>query len=98
MDLRKLTVPSTLIAGSRFGHCLNDLLHRWRTGSLPVDIVGVVSNHKDMRALVEWHGLSFHHLPITGATKAAQEQAFRGVIAAAGADLVVLARYMQILS
>ncbi|WP_420907059.1 formyltetrahydrofolate deformylase [Tsuneonella rigui] len=90
--------PRTLLAVSRFGHCLNDLLHRWRTGSLPVDIVGVVSNHSDMRPLVEWHGLDYHHLPITAATKVEQEQAFRDVIEASGAELVVLARYMQILS
>lgn len=90
--------PRTLLAVSRFGHCLNDLLHRWRTGSLPVDIVGVVSNHDDMRALVEWHELAFHHLPVKSDTRAAQEQAFRQVIEASGAELVVLARYMQILS
>jgi len=90
--------PRTLLAVSRFGHCLNDLLHRWRTGSLPADIVGVVSNHEDMRALVEWHGLPYHHLPITSKTKQAQEHAFRDIIETSGAELVVLARYMQILS
>lgn len=90
--------PKVLIAVSRFGHCLNDLLHRWRTGSLPIDIVGVVSNHDDMRALVEWHGLPYHHLPIRADTKAQQEQSFRAVIEISGAELVVLARYMQILS
>lgn len=90
--------PKTLIAVSRFGHCLNDLLHRWRTGSLPVEIVGVVSNHDDMRALVEWHGLPYHHLPIKAETKAVQERVFQEVIKASGAELVVLARYMQILS
>lgn len=90
--------PRTLLAVSRFGHCLNDLLHRWRTGSLPIDIVGVVSNHNDMKPLVEWHGLKYHHLPITSATKNAQEQEFRSVIEETEAELVVLARYMQILS
>lgn len=90
--------PRTLIAVSRFGHCLNDLLHRWRTGSLPVDIIGVVSNHDDMRGLVEWHELAYHHLPVTSGTKAVQEQAFRQIIETSGAELVVLARYMQILS
>lgn len=90
--------PRTILAVSRFGHCLNDLLHRWRTGSLPIDIVGVVSNHEDMRSLVEWHELPYHHLPIASDTKAAQEQAFRDVIETSGAELVVLARYMQILS
>jgi formyltetrahydrofolate deformylase len=90
--------PRTLIAVSKFGHCLNDLLHRWRIGSLPIDVVGVVSNHDDMRSLVEWHGLPYHHLPITPDTKAAQERAFQDVIEQNGAELVVLARYMQILS
>lgn len=90
--------PRTLIAVSRFGHCLNDLLHRWRTGGLPIDIVGVISNHDDMRTLVQWHGLPYHRLPITSETKAAQEHAFREVIEASGTELVVLARYMQILS
>lgn len=90
--------PRTLLAVSRFGHCLNDLLHRWRTGSLPIDIVGVVSNHDHMRALVEWHALPYHHLPTRSDNKAAQEQAFCKVIEADEVELVVLARYMQILS
>ena len=93
-----VTRPRTLIAVSRFGHCLNDLLHRWRTGSLPVEIVSVVSNHDNMRGLVEWHGLPFHHLPIKASTKTVQEQAFREIIETSGSELVVLARYMQILS
>ncbi len=90
--------PRTIIAVSRFGHCLNDLLHRWRTGWLSIDVVGVVSNHLDMRALVEWHGLPFHHLPVTAASKVEQETAFLRVVEDSAADLVVLARYMQILS
>lgn len=49
--------PRTVLAVSKFGHCVNDLLHRWRSGTLPADVVGVVSNHSDIRALVEWHGL-----------------------------------------
>jgi formyltetrahydrofolate deformylase len=90
--------PRVVIAVSRFGHCLNDLLHRWRTGTLPVDVVAVVSNHDDMRALTEWHGLPYHHLPVTRDTKEQQEAAFARVIEDAGADLLVLARYMQVLS
>ncbi|MBB4155659.1 formyltetrahydrofolate deformylase [Sphingomonas jinjuensis] len=86
-----------VIAVSRFGHCLNDLLHRWRTGTLPVEIVGVVSNHEDFRALSEWHGLAFHHLPV-GSDRAAQEQRILDIVADAGAELLVLARYMQVLS
>jgi formyltetrahydrofolate deformylase len=90
--------PRTLIAVSRFGHCVNDMLHRWRTGSLPIDIVGVVSNHEDLRSLVEWHGLTYHHLPTAPGRKMDQEQSFQTVIRASDAELVVLARYMQILS
>ena len=90
--------PRILIAVSRFGHCLNDLLHRWRTGSLPVEIAGVVSNHDDLRSLVEWHGLPWHHIPVTPATKPAGEAALLDLMAAERVDLLVLARYMQVLS
>jgi formyltetrahydrofolate deformylase len=86
-----------LIAVSKFGHCLVDLIHKAEIGQLPIDIVGVVSNHETMRKTVEWHGLPYHHLP-TGDGKAAQEAAFLDLIAASGAELTVLARYMQILS
>ena len=89
----KRAKPKLLIAVSRFGHCLYDLIHRWRSGLLPVDIVGVVSNHDDMRDFVEWSGIAWHRLPDG---KAAQEQQLLAL--AAGADLVVLARYMQILT
>jgi formyltetrahydrofolate deformylase len=88
----------TLIAVSRFGHCLNDLLHRWSSGTLPIEVVGVVSNHSEMRRLVEWYELPFHHLPVTRETKPAQEAAFLSIAETAKTDLVVLARYMQILS
>jgi formyltetrahydrofolate deformylase len=90
--------PRLLIAVSKFGHCLNDLLHRWRTGQLPVEIAGVVSNHDDMRGLVEWHGLPYHYLPIAKGEKGAQEARFLALADALAVDLVVLARYMQILS
>jgi formyltetrahydrofolate deformylase len=79
-------------------HCLNDLLHRYRTGSLPMEIPAVISNHNDARGIVEWHGIPFHHLPIENGDKAAQEARIRAVIDAERADVVVLARYMQILS
>ncbi len=88
----------TMIAVSRYGHCLNDLLHKWQAGLLHTDIVGVISNHEDMRSLVEWHGLPFHHLPVTPETKAAQEAEMLGLMSEHRADLLVLARYMQILS
>jgi formyltetrahydrofolate deformylase len=88
----------TVIAVSKFGHCLHDLLHRWQSGLLPIDIKAVVSNHDDMRRIVEWYGLPYHHLPVTAATKAEQEAQFIKVVDDSAAELVVLARYMQILS
>lgn len=90
--------PRVLILVSKFGHCLFDLLHRWRNGQLAVDVVGVVSNHDALRSFVEWSGLPFHHLPVTPETKPAQEAAILALVEDSGADLVVLARYMQILS
>jgi formyltetrahydrofolate deformylase len=90
--------PRVLLAVSKFGHCLYDLMHRWKSGLLPVEIVGVMSNHDDMRSFVEWNGVPYYHLPITKETKAAQEAQFLGLVDELRADLVVLARYMQILS
>src|SRR6266704_4903816 len=84
----------TLIMVSRFGHCLNDLLFRWKTGSLPVDVAGVVSNHGDFGELAASYRIPFHHIPVTRATKAAAESQLLEVIDATGADLIVLARYM----
>jgi formyltetrahydrofolate deformylase len=88
----------TLIMVSRLGHCLNDLLFRWKTGALPVDVVGVVSNHDEFGELAASYRIPFHHIPVTAATKAAAETELLGVIDDTGADLIVLARYMQILS
>ena len=88
----------TLIMVSRLGHCLNDLLFRWKTGSLPVDVVGVVSNHDDFGELAASYRISFRHIPVTPETKAAAESQLLDVIDGTGADLIVLARYMQILS
>jgi formyltetrahydrofolate deformylase len=90
--------PSVMIMVSKADHCLVDLLYRWRTGALPIDIPVIVSNHTDLAEHAERHGIEFRHLPVTPDTKAAQEQALRDVIAEFGIDLVVLARYMQILS
>jgi len=95
-DMRRKT--PTLLLVSRFGHCLNDLLFRSRTGALPIDIKGVVSNHDDFAELVAANGLPFHHLPVTRDSKAAQEAAIEDLVAAHGVELIVLARYMQILS
>lgn len=90
--------PRIVIAVSRWGHCLNTLLHKWKEGSLPVDIVAVVSNHNDMRDLVEWYNVPYHYLPVSRETKAQQESNILKVINDTRADLLVLARYMQILS
>lgn len=86
-----------LIAVSKFGHCLIDLIHKQEIGQLPIEIVGVVSNHEAMRRITEWHGLPYHHLSMSEG-KAAQEVRFLSLIDETGAELTVLARYMQILS
>ena len=90
--------PRVLIAVSTTSHCLNDLLHRWSTGALPIEPVGVVSNHETLRGLTEWHGLPFHHLPVDAGNRMAQEAALLDLFETSGADLLVLARYMQVLS
>jgi len=87
-----------LLLVSRQGHCLNDLLFRTHTGQLPIDIVGVVSNHRDFESLSRSYGLPFHHLPVTPETRAAQEAGILDLARREAVDLVVLARYMQILS
>ncbi len=98
-QLRDLAVrPRVVLAVSRYSHCLNALLHKWKEGSLPVEIVAVVANHDDLRSLVEWYNVPFHYLPITKETKASQEAQILAVMDDARADLLVLARYMQILS
>jgi formyltetrahydrofolate deformylase len=88
----------TLIMVSRLGHCLNDLLFRWKTCSLPVEVAGVVSNHADFAELAASYRIPFRHIPVTPQTKAAAESQLLEVIDDTGADLIVLARYMQILS
>ncbi|MGQ2930013.1 MAG: formyltetrahydrofolate deformylase, partial [Sphingopyxis sp.] len=65
--------PRFVIAVSQGSHCLNDLLHRWSTGNLAIDIAAVVSNHEHQRRLTEWHGVPFHHLPVSDANRASQE-------------------------
>ncbi len=98
-QIHDLSAPiKTLILVSKADHCLNDLLYRWRTGHLNIEITGIVSNHEDHRTLVEERGLSFHHLPINADNKAAQEQALSEIIEDQNAELIILARYMQILS
>ena len=86
-----------LIMVSRHGHCLNDLLFRWKSGQLEVDIPAIVSNHEDFALLAATYGIAFHHLPV-GPDKRAQEQQVEALVEAERIDLVVLARYMQVLS
>ncbi|MEV6899526.1 formyltetrahydrofolate deformylase [Amycolatopsis sp. NPDC051372] len=92
------TAPRVLVMVSKFGHCLNDLLFRWRAGSLGAQIALVVSNHEDLRPMVEAAGVPFEHVPLTPATKAGAEQRLLDLLWEHEIDLVVLARYMQVLS
>ncbi len=91
-----------LLMVSNHGHCLNDLLFRWKSGQLAVDIPAIVSNHATYAALAESYGIPFHHLPLPAgadaAAKRAQEQQIEAIVERERIDLVVLARYMQILS
>jgi len=103
MQMRwRLTLASrrarVMIAVSQHGHCLNDLLFRCANGQLNVDIVGVISNHRDFESLVRHHNLPFHHLPVNPQTRHEQETRMLELFAQYQADLLVLARYMQILS
>lgn len=87
-----------LLMVSKFDHCLDDLLYRHRKGELPMEITAIVSNHKDLRPMAEREGIRFVHLPVTKENKAEQEAALLDIITETKTDLVVLARYMQILS
>jgi formyltetrahydrofolate deformylase len=88
-----------LILASKFDHCLADLLYRWRIGEIPMEITGIVSNHPaDTYANIDLAGLPFHHLPVTKETKAQQEADLWALIEKTDTELVVLARYMQVLS
>ncbi len=89
---------SAVIAVSKFGHCLNDLLHRWKNGALPIDIRAIISNHEAMREMSEWYGIPYHYIPISKQTKLESETEFYRITKEYDAELVVLARYMQILS
>ncbi|MBM7045506.1 formyltetrahydrofolate deformylase [Rhizobium lusitanum] len=87
-----------LLMVSRFGHCLNDLLYRWRIGALPIDIVGVVSNHFDYQKVVVNHDIPFHHIKVTKENKPKAEAQIMDLVEQTGTELIVLARYMQVLS
>jgi formyltetrahydrofolate deformylase len=90
--------PRLLVLVSQYSHCLNDLLHRHQSGTLAAEIVGVVSNHEVLRPLSEWYEVPFHYLPVTAATKTQQEAAILTQMQESKADMMALARYMQILS
>ena len=98
-DIHDTTVrPRVLIMVSRHDHCLNDLLYRYRTGSLRMDIPAIVSNHEELRELAEWHRVPFHHIPVTADTKRDAERQLLEIVQQTGAELIILARYMQVLT
>jgi formyltetrahydrofolate deformylase len=92
------TPTRTLLMVSRFGHCLNDLLFRTQTGALNIEIPAIVSNHRDFEGVAESHGIAFHHVPVTAETKPEAEARLLDLVDELDIDLVVLARYMQVLS
>jgi formyltetrahydrofolate deformylase len=96
---RRAERQKVLMLASKQDHCLADLLYRWRTGELEMDIAGIVSNHpRETYAHLDFYGVPFHHLPVTPQTKPAQEAAIWQLVNETGAELVILARYMQVLS
>jgi formyltetrahydrofolate deformylase len=90
--------PRVLLMVSKFGHCLNDLLYRYRVGALPIEIPAIVSNHRDFYQLAASHNIPFHCLPVSPANKEKQEASLLELVREERCDLVVLARYMQVLS
>ena len=98
----ELTAPGyrsqVAIMVSKADHCLNDLLYRQRIGQLPMDVVAVISNHPDLEPLARWHGIPYHHFALDPNDKPAQEARVWQVLEESGAELVILARYMQVLS
>jgi formyltetrahydrofolate deformylase len=88
----------TLVMVSTAAHCLNDLAFRQRSEGLPIDLVAVVSNHEALRPLADFYGIGFHHVPVTAQSKAAAEAALLALVDELDVELVVLARYMQVLS
>jgi formyltetrahydrofolate deformylase len=98
-DLRDAGTPDkVVILVSKYDHCLQDILHRQSTGALNIEIPAIISNHPDLKRMADWYEIPFYHLPVTADTKADQEAKLMKIIDEVGADLVVLARYMQILS
>ena len=98
-ELHDVRTPTrTLLMVSKFGHCLNDLLFRTQTGALHIEIPAIVSNHRDFEPLAEANGIPFHHVPVTADTKPEAEARLLELVDELDVDLVVLARYMQVLS
>jgi formyltetrahydrofolate deformylase len=91
-------VGRALVMVSKMDHCLHDLPYRWRKKSLKMDVVGIVSNHRDTEELAEHYGVPFHYLPVTKENKPEQEHQLLEIVSEQRVDLVILARYMQILS
>ena len=91
-------LPRVLLVASKHDHCVNDLLYRYRNGSLQMEVPAIVSNHADLSRLAEWHQIPFFHVPIGADTKPAAEKRLLEIIEDTQADTIVLARYMQILS
>jgi len=99
VDLHRADQPMpTVIMVSQQGHCLNDLLFRWKSGLLPIDVKAIISNHRDFYQLAAGYNIPFHHIPVSAATKKEAEARQLEIIRAEGAELVILARYMQVLS
>jgi len=88
----------TLIMGSKDAHCLNDLLFQQRSGTLPIEVPAIVSNHRDLEGLAAFYGIPFHHIPVTADTKPQAEAQLLELIKEHDVELTVLARYMQVLS
>ncbi|MCC5793633.1 MAG: formyltetrahydrofolate deformylase [Chromatiales bacterium] len=91
-------LPRVLIMVSKYDHCLNDLLYRYRTGALRMAVPAIVSNHMDLAGLADWHKIPYFHVPVTPTSKPAAEARLMELVEDTKADLVVLARYMQVLS
>ena len=89
--------PKVVLMASKESHCLADLLHRWHSGELNVDIVAVIANHEDLRRMVEWHEIPYHYVPVSKETKPQAFKQIEELVDSYETDLVVLARYMQIL-
>ncbi len=92
------TRVKTLLLVSKLGHCLNDLIFRHEIGALPIEICGIVSNHRNFEELAQRSGLAFDFLPLTAASKPAQEARLQEIAEDRRVELIVLARYMQVLS